>query len=81
MQGPSEHEYRAAPAPIPRAAAGPRTWEALGVPQDGDGDEEGGCSGPEEADPPCSHPQRVLRGDVDPVRNEMERTQGREAAV
>lgn len=68
-----EREHRAAPAPIPWIRAGPHTWEALGVPQDGDGDEEGGCSGPEEADPPCPHPQRVLRGDVDPVRNEAEK--------
>lgn len=76
-------ESCAVPAPIPSSwdGGGPRTWEALGVPQDGDGDEEGGCSGPEEAYPPCPNPQRVLRRDVDPVRNEAERTQGREVAV
>lgn len=57
------------------------TWEALGVAQDGDGDEEWGCSSPQEADPPCPHPQCVLWGDVSPARDKPKRTQGREVVV
>lgn len=63
-------------AQLPIGAA--RTWEALGVAQDGDGDEQGGSSGSQEADPPRPHPQRVLGGDVDPAGGETQETQGKE---
>lgn len=66
---------------FPQALVVLHTWEAVGVAQDGDGDEEGGCSSPKEADPPCPHPERVLRGDVNSVRNKAKRTQGREVVV
>lgn len=49
-----------------------RTWEALGVAQDGDGDEQGGSSSPQEADPPRPDPQRVLGGDVNPARSQRD---------
>lgn len=80
-EGASPTASGSSPSPNSRAAAEPRTWEALGVAQDGDGDEQGGSSSPQEADPPRPHPQRVLGGDVDPARSEGRGTRGREAVV